>query len=195
MNAGITTRIKTLVAVGAVAVALEAIIGCGGGSTGATTSPSPMPPPSRFLLTVSDFGAGSVDETGSGSQPLACMPSTTSGPERSAVIRVTDGTGFNWTNMVTSYDTASDAQAFATAFLNAAKQCASGSGAATANLGNYSFTYAQSGYGSGFGAATVEVARVRSLLTVVVDGPNIAQNPPSARLDQLAQTSVTKLAG
>lgn len=195
MNAGITTRIKTLVAVGALGVALEAIVGCGGASTGATTSPSPMPAPSRFLLTVSDFGAGSVDETGSGSQPLACMPSATSGPERSAVIRVTDGTGFNWTNMVTSYDTASDAQAFATAFFNAAKQCASGSGAATANLGNYSFTYTQGGYGSGFGDATVEVARVRSLLTVVVDGPNIGPNPPSAQLDQLAQTSVTKLAG
>jgi len=144
---------------------------------------------------TSDFGTGSVDETASvpGAAMPGCAPSSPEGLLQSAHIRVTDGSGYNWTNVVTSFDTIAGAHAFATAFFSAVQHCATGSGAGTDTVGNDSFRYVQHGPGGGFGNATVEVVQVVNLITIVIDGPNIGPYPPSSELGLLVRASVTKL--
>lgn len=150
--------------------------------------------PSTVLLTVGDFAPGSVDETGT-APPAApgCAPTSPGGLLQSAVFRVTDTQGENWSNVVFAFDTATDANAFATAFFAAGQRCATGSGAVADTLGDYSFRYTQKGYGSGFGDATVRVVQVKYLVTLVLDGPNIGPYPPASELSTHLQTSVSRL--
>ena len=143
-----------------------------------------------MLLSVDDFPSGSVDETTpSASTPPSCAPASPQGFVDAAGTRVTDVKGFNWSNVVFSFDDAADAHAFAAAFFAAARQCATGSGASLATLGDYSFSYTQKGYAGGFGSATVEVVQVAYLVTMILDGPNIGANPPASELPPLVQES------
>jgi hypothetical protein len=200
-----TARARRL-SVPAIAVALWVLAACGSTGNGPTATPSasvptstatpkvPVPP-STVLLTVNDFPPGAVDETAPGLIPPACSPAAPQNFVQSGVFQVTDVAGRNWTNFVFAFDTPSDAHAFATNFFTAAmQQCATGSSAAVDTLGDYSFSYTQKGYGSGFGDATVEVVQVKYLVTMVLDGPNLGgTNQPQSELRSLVQTSVTRL--
>ena len=148
-------------------VSVVLLSACGAPSTGAPPTPTPTPTPvptaipaptsavvapAAVLLSVDDFPSGSVDETTpSASTPPGCAPASPPGFVDAAGTRVTDVKGFNWSNVVSSFDDAPDANAFAAAFFAAARQCATGSGASLATLGDYSFSYTQKGYAGGFG--------------------------------------------
>ncbi len=198
------------------AIAVVALSACGASSVSpaptasvATTTPAstvtPVPTaapqptsaivaPVAVLLPVSDFSLGAVVNTGpSTGTPPGCAPGSPAGFVDAAGSLVTDGKGFNWSNVVFSFDDAADAHAFATAYFAAAGTCTTGSGASSDTLGDYSFTYTQKGYAGGFGAATVEVAQVRYLVTMVLDGPNIGPYPPASELPLLVQKSVSEL--
>jgi hypothetical protein len=152
--------------------------------------------PAAVLLPVGDFSSGAVVNTGpSTSNAPACAPGTPAGFVDSAGSLVTDGTGFNWSNVVVSFDDAADAHAFATAFFTSAGNCGTGSGAISDTLGDYSFTYSQKGYAGGFGPATVEVVQVGYLVSMVLDGPNIGPYPPPSELRTLVQKAVSLLMG
>jgi hypothetical protein len=195
----------------AVGIALF-LCGCGATSAAATPAPSvatrtptPVPTvapqptsanvaPAAVLLSVDDFPVGSVDETSPSAQtPPGCAPGSPAGFVAAAGSRVTDVKGFNWSNVVLSFDDAADAHAYATAFFEAARNCATGSGASPGALGDSSFTYTQRGYAGGFGPATVEVVQVGYLVTMVLDGPNLGNGPPASELPPLAEQSVSKL--
>jgi hypothetical protein len=197
-------------------VAAAALSACGAPSTSATltpsvgtltpvTTPTPVPTPApqptsaivapaAVLLSVDDFPSGSVDETTPGAQtPPGCAPGSPAGFVEAAGTRITDATGFNWSNVVFSFDNAADAHAFATAFFAAAGNCATGSGARSDVLGDYSFNYTQKGFAGGFGSATVEVVQVAYLVTMVLDGPNLGPNAPASELATVERDSVSEL--
>jgi hypothetical protein len=169
--------------------------------TTATAVPTPVPQPTSaivapaaVLLSVDDFAAGSVDETTPSAQtPPGCAPGSPAGFVEAAGTRITDATGFNWSNVVFSFDKAADAHAFATAYFAAAGNCATGSGARSDVLGDYSFNYTQKGYAGGFGSATVEVVQVAYLVTMVLDGPNLGPNAPASELATVERDSVSEL--
>ena len=186
----------------AVVVAAVALSACGASTsptlTPSTATPTPVPTltpvpsavpaptsaivaPAAVLLSVDDFPVGSVDETTpSASTPPGCAPGSPAGFVDAAGTRVTDVKGFNWSNVVFSFDDAADAHAFATAFFAAARRCATGSSASSSALGDYSFSYTQKGYAGGFGPAMVEVVQVAYLVTMV----------PRAGLSELADDCV-----
>jgi hypothetical protein len=109
------------------------------------------------------------------------------------VSTVTDVAGANWSNFVYAFGTAAAANAFASAFSAAAKQCATGSNVTADTVGDSSFTYTQKGYGGTFAPAIVEIVQVSYLVTMVLDGPNLGTNPPASELAPLVLISVSRL--
>ena len=208
-------RLAIAVAFAAVTSASVAITACGDSSsttpTPSVATPTPVPTatavptampqptsalvaPAAVLLSADDFPASAVEEASPSARTApGCAPASPSGLVNSAGALVTDGKGFNWSNIVFSFDGAADAHAFATAYFAAAHNCATGSDASSDTLGDFSFTYTQKGYAGGFGPATVAVVQVGYLVTIVLDGPNIGPYPPSSELPPLVQRSVSKL--